>query len=168
MYTKIASESLTAMNSSFVDWRVVAAWIETEGSVDSTVTFRKNPTTGAYYPTVARAILIPQKERTPLAAIQQFLEEHGVFSTIQHIVPSRTAYSQNPYFRLAIQRVDDLDIVIENVKGYLLTRKTSYQIEEFSRRRHMKAAQLRAEFLSDWLDSDRNRKRKGGKGSNVY
>lgn len=167
MCTKLVSGTLL-MNPTFVDWKVFAAWIETEGSIDSTVSFKLNPRTETYYAHVARAILIPQRERAPLVALQGFLKQHGIYSVIQDVMPSGTAFSKEPYFRLAIQRMDDIDRVIENMRGYLLTSKTLYRIEQYTHTRHMKSADLRTEYLGNWLEFRKTRQRRGGKGFYVY
>ncbi len=168
MSSKIVISSLVSMAAGIVDWKVFAAWVETEGSVDSYVDFELNPRTGTYYVRIVRSILIPQKERAPLAALQRFLTQEGVRSTIQFIKPSRTSFSKEPYCRLAIQRAEDIDKVVKNIKDYLLTQKTWYQIERYLHTRHMTASELRAEFLQSWFDSRRGKKRRGGKGHYVY
>src|SRR5713226_6524729 len=143
MSTKIVLQPESVMESDLVDWKVFAAWVETEGSIDSTVDFKLNPRTGTYYARIVRAVLISQSERAPLAALQLFLEKHGIFSSIRFIKPSRTAFSKRPYYRLEIQRVEDIDKVVESIRNYLLTQKTRKQVEFYLRTRHKTSTELR-------------------------
>ena len=169
MSTRIPSESTTLESLSIVDWKVVAAWIETEGSIDATVDFKINPRTGNYWVRIVRAILIGQGERGPLGALQQFLISNEIYSYLRLIKPSKTALGKKPYWRLEIQRMEDIDNVLDNTKGYLLTEKAKKQMEFYLHTRHMNSEQLRAEFLQGWLESRKNKKRRGRKGQlHVY
>jgi hypothetical protein len=156
------------MAEDIVDWKVFTAWVETEGSVDSTVVFRLNPNTGNYSPLVARAILIPQVEEAPLLALQRFLDTQRIYSKMQFIMPSKTSFSNRPYYRLAIQRLEDIDAVISKIKSFVITTKTTSQIDRYLHLRHMNASELRAKFLNSWLESQRLKTRRGRKGQIVY
>jgi len=168
MSTKILLQPVSVLESGVVDWKVFTAWVETEGSIASTVDFKLNPRTGTYYARIVRAILISQNESAPLEALQLFLERQGVFSLIRLIKPSKTAFGKKPYYRLEIQRVEDIDKVVENIRDYLLTTKTRKQLEFYLRTRHMTSAELREGFLQVWLESRRIKKRRGRKGQYVY
>lgn len=98
MYSRPSILEETRIYESVVDWKVFAAWVETEGSINTTVSFRLHAKTGKYWVQVARSILIPQSERTPLDALQRFLHQEGIYSKIRLMKPSKTALSQNLYY----------------------------------------------------------------------
>ncbi len=168
MSSKIVFKSSTALKPNLVNWQVFTAWVETEGSLNATIDSKLNPRTGTYYVRIVRQILILQMEREPLAALHEFLLDHGIYSTIRIIKPSKSSFSKKSYFRLEIQRTEDIDKVVENIKDYLLTKKTMRQVEFYLRTRHMSATELRNEFLQTWIESRRDKKRRGRKGHYVY
>jgi len=164
MYTKSTTQLMASLQESVVDWKVFAAWVETEGSINSTIDFDQNPRTGKYFVHIVRAILIPQSERAPLEALQLFLTRNEVYSKLRLLKPSKTSLTKNPYYRLEIERMEDIDKVVEHIKAYLITEKARNQVGFYLHVRHMTADQVRDEFLQSWLDSHKNKKRRGKKG----
>lgn len=164
MSSKIPLQAVSSMAGAIVDWKVLAAWVETEGSINCTIDFKLNRRTGVYNPRVVRAILIPQGERAPLGSLQEFLLVNGVHSYLRLLKPSRSSFSQKPYYRLEIQRMEDIDRVVEHIRDYLLTDKGKNQLGFYLFTRHMNSAQLREKFLQSWIESRKDKKRRGRKG----
>ena len=131
-----------AASSVLVDWHIIAAWIETEGSIDSTINSRKR--VKGLSPFINRSIRIMQKHREALDALSAFLRTQGVRSTIRHVKPSRSSYGRTPYFSLNIVSVKDMDVVIGNTAQFFITFKARRQVERFTRFRHATAVELRS------------------------
>jgi len=166
MYSRMEYES---PSEHIVDWKVFAAWVETEGSIDATITFKLHEPTGKYWVTVVRAVLIGQGEKPPLAALQSFLAANGIYSYLRLIRASKTALGKKPYWRLEVHRMEDIDRIIENIRSSLLTEKARNQVKFYLHVRHMTSDELRAQFLQGWLQARKDKKRRGRKGSpHVY
>src|SRR2546422_242397 len=131
-----------AASSVLVDWHIIAAWIETEGSIDSTINSRKR--VKGLSPFINRSIRIMQKHREALDALSTFLRTQGVRSTIRHVKPSRSSYGRTPYFSLNILSAKDMDVVIGNTAQFFITFKARRQVERFTRFRHSTAVELRS------------------------
>lgn len=126
----------------FVDWRTIAAWIETEGSIDSTINRRRG--VRGFTPYINRSIRIMQKYREALDALSNFLRTQNVKSTVRFVRPSKTSLGRTPYFSLNILSVADMDIVIESTTRFFITDKARRQVERYARFRHATATELRA------------------------
>jgi hypothetical protein len=160
----ISTELLSPVNSQseFLDWKVVASWIETEGSISSTIVRRQRE---GYYPYVARQIHVVQVEREPLDALSDFLGRHGVYSFVRSIKPSHTAFRSEPYFRLEIYRTNDIDRVIAETSPYLLTNKAKSQIRKYHELRSATSQELRALLDATRESTENLHNEQGGPGA---
>ena len=80
-------------SSQFVDWRTIAAWIETQGSIDSTINRRRG--IRGLRPFINRSIRIMQKYREALDVLSIFLRTQNVKSTIRYVKPSKKIVRKN-------------------------------------------------------------------------
>ena len=145
-------------SSQFVDWRTIAAWIETEGSIDSTINRRRG--IRGFRPFINRSIRIMQKYREALDVLSIFLRTQNVKSTIRYLKPSKKSFGTTPYFSLNILSVSDMDVVIANTVRFFITNKARRQVKRYTRFRHATAAELRAILEMRQLNDPRPAARK--------
>ena len=129
-----------------VTWRTVAAWIETEGSIDSTINRQRRRAHGQLSPYVNRSIRIIQKDREPLDKLSRFLRSQGIRSSVHLVKPSKTSFRRKPYFRLDITGLKDMDHVIRRCSPYFIARKATQQVDRYWHYRHATAEELRREL----------------------
>jgi hypothetical protein len=127
-----------------LNWMILAAWIETEGSIDSTINrHRRNPRRS---PCMNRSIRVIQKDDIPLKKLSKFLENQGIKSSVHLMKPSASSLGRTPYFRLDILGLSDMDEVITQTTPYFITPKAIRQVDRYWRYRHATAEGLRAEL----------------------
>jgi hypothetical protein len=127
-----------------ITWRTLAAWIETEGSIDSTIN-RQRHREGhkGLSPYVNRSIRIAQKDREPLDKLSKFLRKQGISSSVHLMRPSKTSFRRTPYFRLDITGLESIDYVLMKCSPYFITKKAKRQVARYWRYRHATAEKLR-------------------------
>jgi hypothetical protein len=145
-------------SSQFVDWRTIAAWIETQGSIDSTINRRRG--IRGLRPFINRSIRIMQRYREALDVLSIFLRTQNVKSTIRYVKPSKKSFGRTPYFSLNILSVSDMDVVIANAFRFFITNKARRQVERYTRFRHATAAELRVILEMRQLNDPRPAARK--------
>jgi len=108
---EVVSESpIRKSESERWDWKLVAAWVDTEGS------FSTKPNT-------LRAT-IAQKERGPLEGIRSFLEKEGIRSKIISVYKW-----DREYFNLiTMGGMEDLATFVVNIEPYIRTNNKKEQI----------------------------------------
>jgi hypothetical protein len=131
---------------SILGWVVLAAWIETEGCINSTINRSRRRRDGSPSPSVSRRICIIQKDRRPLDVLSIFLANKGITNSVRLMKPSSTSFRRTPYFRLNITGLHSLDEIIRRCTPYFITQKARYQVEKYWRYRHSTAEELRKEL----------------------
>ena len=126
-----------------INWQTIADWIDTEGSIDSTINHQRRRKSGGLSPYINRSIMIIQKDREPLDKLAEFLVSQGVNISVRFMKPSRTSFRRTPYFRLAIYGLEKLDYVIAKASPYFITEKSRRQVRRYHRFRHATADELR-------------------------
>ncbi len=103
-----------------VDWKVVAAWIDGEGSLN---TRERNPrgTDRAY------CLGISQSEKAPLEIIRSFLRRQGI--------KAKLARGPHASYSLQVTSVSDIDRIVRETSPFLMTENKRLQYEEYKRRR---------------------------------
>lgn len=125
---------------------ILAAWIETEGSIDSTINRQRRRRDSKLSPYINRSIRIIQKYREPLDRLSEFLRSKGVGSSVHLMKPSSTSFGRTPYFRLDIVGLRNTDHVIARCTPYFITPKAIEQVDRYWRYRHARAEELRKEL----------------------
>ncbi len=126
-----------------INWQTIADWIDTEGSIDSTINHQRRRKKGLLSPYINRSIKIIQKDREPLDKLASFLALEGVKTSVRLMKPSRTSFRRTPYFRLTVCGLESLDYVIAKAAPYFLTEKSRRQVRRYMRFRHATADELR-------------------------
>ncbi len=143
---KVSSVAAEQPSRLFLNWMVLAAWIETEGSIDSTINRQRRRQNSKLSPYINRSIRIAQKDREPLDKLSEFLRSQGVGSSVHLMKPSNTSFRRTPYFRLDIIGLQNTDKVIARCTPYFITGKAIWQVDRYWRYRHANAEGLRREL----------------------
>ncbi len=103
-----------------IDWKVVAAWIDGEGNLN---TRERNPrgTDRAY------CLDISQSERAPLEIIRSFLRRQGI--------QAKVVRRPHESYSLQMTSVSDIDRIVKETSPFLMTENKRLQYEEYKRRR---------------------------------
>ncbi len=102
----------------FIDWKIVAAWIDTEENISGS--WCGGPRESRlFYP----MILITQQEVRPLLELRAFLNSHGIHSTVTN--PKRPHGSTN----IEIIKMDSVRKVLLHIRPCLLTGKKRARVE---------------------------------------
>jgi hypothetical protein len=143
----IKTEVTRELQSSCIDWKAMAAWIDTEGYL-----YTKEGRQRRY------ELLIKQTEAAPLQAIQRFLQEQGIDGAG---LKWRTdpGYTAGGVFELRVKRIRDIDRIVFNTEPFLLTSIRRGQYERYKYRRQEAANKIEfnqkdspAAAHSEWID----------------
>jgi len=143
----IETEETRELQSSCIDWKAMAAWMDTEGYL-----YTKEGRQRRYQ------LVIKQTEAAPLKAIQKFLREQGIDGAG---LKWRTdpGYTAEGVFELRIRRIRDIDRIILNTEPFLLTSIRKGQYERYKYRRQEAGSKIEfnqkdspAAAHSEWID----------------
>jgi len=143
----IETDEKLELKSSQMSWKVVAAWMDTEGYL-----YTREGRQRRY------EIPIRQTDAAPLQAIQRFLQEQGIDGVkLEWRTDSR--YTAEGVFELKVKRIRDIDRIVFNTEPFLLTSIRRGQYQRYKYRR--KEAGSKIEFKqqdspavahSEWMD----------------
>lgn len=115
------------LTESVVDWKVFAAWLETEGTISSIIAKVKSRVGDWNTHKRDYELAVYQAEKRPLEILRDFLLRSGV-SDVRMFLDQRTGV-----WHLKLTRIRDIELVIRNVEPYLLTKNKKEQLEKFRR-----------------------------------
>ncbi|HEV2139330.1 MAG TPA: hypothetical protein VGR53_10870 [Nitrososphaerales archaeon] len=116
----VRAEGESEVPSKWIDWKVVAAWIDGEGNL-TTRERGSNKIQRDY------CLDISQKERAPLESIRSFLERDGIKAKVISEV--------NGTHSLQVTSVSDIDLIIKRTLPFIMTDNKRLQYEEYMTRR---------------------------------
>jgi hypothetical protein len=114
------------LKSRFVDWRVFAAWLDTEGSVSSILAKNRTRNNRTLYKR-EHELTIYQADEAALETLRSFLREAGVSATYMY------KNQRTGVWALRLTRIRDIELVISEVEPFLITENKKRQIERFKR-----------------------------------
>lgn len=116
----VQAEVKREVPSRWIDWKVVAAWIDGEGNL-TTRERGPNKSHRDY------CLDISQKTRAPLEFIRSFLKCEGIKSKVIRRV--------NGSYSLQVTSVSDIDLVIKRTLPFIMTDNKKLQYDEYMTRR---------------------------------
>jgi hypothetical protein len=143
----IETEETRELQSSCIDWKAMAAWMDTEGYL-----YTKEGRQRRY------ELVIKQTEAAPLQTIQRFLQEQGIDGAG---LKWRTdpAYTAGGVFELRVKRIRDVDRIVFNTEPFRLTSIRRGQYERYKYRRQEAGSKIEfnqkdspAAAHSEWID----------------
>ena len=122
----LANSSAVVLTSSVVDWKMFAAWVDTEGSISSVVA-KNRVKNGGVSRKRHHELAVYQTDESALGILRDFLCESGISATYLY-KDKRTAV-----WSLKLTRIKDIEFVVSSIEPYILTENKKRQIERFKR-----------------------------------
>ncbi len=133
--------------ATWIDWKVVAAWMDTEGYLYTREGRRRRYELG-----------IRQSEPEPLRQIQRFFYDQGVkHCSVKWVIDSH--YTAGGIYELKLKALEELDTVVAKTKPFLLVPIRKNQYRRYGERRQEAPNKIRfvrmevkSEVPSKWMD----------------
>lgn len=108
-----------------VDWKTLAAWLDTEGSIISRIVRRIR---NRIRRSRAHGVSITQKDKRQLKILAEFLRRQGINPKMRCIAPVKG-------WELQVNRIVDIEKIIRRTEPDLITPKRLQQVARFKRMR---------------------------------
>jgi hypothetical protein len=108
----------TATHSEWIDWRVIATWIDAEGNLST----RERPRNKRDY-----CLDVSQKERAPLENLCLFLHRQGI--------KSRVVRRPHEMYAIQVRSVSDIDKIVSRTEPFILREDKRLQFARYKSRR---------------------------------
>ncbi len=136
-----------ARQTKWIDWKVVAAWMDTEGYL-----YTKEGRRRRY------GLAIRQSEPEPLKEIQAFLKDQGIkHCSVKWVIDSH--YTTGGVYELKLRALKELDTVVAKTRPFLMVPIRKNQYQRYRERRQetpniVKFAntEVQGEIPSRWID----------------
>lgn len=146
-YGQVEVDERTELRAKWMDWKTVAAWIDTEGYL-----YTKEGSRRRY------ELMISQSEIEPLNEIHGFLRKQGIEGCSVKWTKGST-YTEGGIYQLRVKALGDLDRIVSSTEPFLITSIRNNQFQRYRERRQeatniveFKQNPVHREAASEWVD----------------